>query len=284
MVHSVKCARKSCALVGALLLILASMGCGGDGDDGDAVDLTKRLPAGADHYAVSDLAVLREDYDLPDDADPLSGNGGYDQGFLELATRPLAGLLNTPDPDVFAALDLGAVQAAALSSGGGADVTVLATNADTGDVGSALGDLGFEDQGGILGKGGGSVSFRLDEGLIYAAGDPAQLRDLPDDPLDEIPDPLLEAVEGAAITLAPGLGDCTSGIATAANADGSGELAVAVDGGADASRLKLEESSSISFGDPEVDGDVVKVSVESEDGADGALIAVQRLQVTYDCG
>ena len=271
----------TCALAVATLL----SACGGGGSGGNAVDLTKRLPHGADSYVVADLTKLREDLGLPEDADPLAPKAGGDPAFTELAGPSFDALTRQlPAPGVLGALDLGAVRAAALATTGGEGVAVLSTDADTGDVGSNLGDLGYRDRGGILTGDGSGPSFHLEPGLIFVSGDPGRLRQLPDEPSDQLPATLLGEVDGDVIASLPGLADCSAGVAASAGADGDGELALLIDGGADAGRLRLADSSAVSFGDPAVDGDLITVPVSSGSGGFAAYRALTLLLVAYDCG
>ena len=69
-----------------------------------------------------------------------------------------------------------------------------------------------------------------------------------------------------------------------ADADGSGELAFLVDGGAEAERLSPWDEQAFEFGPPEVDGDLITVPVSSDDGGFAAMDAAQGLLTSYDCG
>lgn len=274
-------------VIAATVLGAGALGCGGGSGPGGSppVDLTKRLSPGADTYTVADLTGLRADLGLPEDADPFASAGDVDRSFVELAGPSFAALTRRlPSPDLLAAVDLGAVRAAASASTGDEAVTALATDADTGDIGSNLGDLGFEDAGGILSKDGERLSLRLDQGVIFIATDPGILRELPDEPLDELPAPVLGEVDGEALASLKALGGCTRGVGVSADADGSGELALLVDGGADPDRLELDDSGTVGFGDPTVDGDLLKVPVDSERGGFTAYRAVLTMAFRYDCG
>nr|MBA2523333.1 hypothetical protein [Solirubrobacterales bacterium] len=174
--------RGASAIVGMLMVVGAVAGCGSSSGGSAAVALTKWLPPGADFYSAADLVSLREDLDLPEDADPLPspeplGDPNASADFVELARLALADLVElSADPRVIAALDLGTARTIASSSDrSGFALTIVSTSADTGDIGSALGDLGFADHGGILSKGSAGPSFRLDDGLIIVARDPALL-------------------------------------------------------------------------------------------------------------
>nr|MBA2523488.1 hypothetical protein [Solirubrobacterales bacterium] len=98
-----------------------------------------------------------------------------------------------------------------------------------------------------------------------------------------VPDPLLEDVDGSLITTSPGLEDCTEGFAASADADGTGSVAIRVDGEADPERLTLQEQAGISFGDPDADGDLLTVPVSSTDASPAAVRALQLLLVGYEC-
>jgi len=271
------------ASIGALVVVLLIAGCGGGDGGSEAIDLTKRLAPGGDFYAVVDVATLKQDLGLPEDADPLDITAESDPvaELVSPALSPLAGLV---DPEIAEALDLGAVDAAAASSIGSDGVTVISTTADTGEVGSALGDLGFEDRGGILeGDGEGAPTFRLEEGFILVAADPSLLRDLPAEPADELPAPMLGELDGSGIFISTRPSACTTGFGMGSDADGSGEVGFLVEGGADAARLELDEDAGISFGVPEVDGALITVAVDSDDGSAAAPAAAALLLVNYDC-
>ena len=264
------------------LSVAAVAGCGGsDGGEGAAVDLTKRLPADADFYSTVDLGALRQGLDLPDDADPLDGD-------LLSFSGPLGILAQFGDPDVTEALEL--PQAFALATAVTADgpVTAIATHADTGEIGSTLGDLGFEDQGGVL-SGGDSqtLAVRLDDGAIYLARDAEGLEGIDREPADDPPRQLLEELDAPLIQTTPSP-DCARESAITANADGSGEIAYLIDGGADASRLAPPESDvddRVTFGEPQVDGDLITLMVEAE--GDGNVLVAQQVQaqlfLVYEC-
>lgn len=286
-------------VIGALSLCLGVAGCGGGGGTSSAVELTKRLPAGAPSYRVVDLTTLRADLGLPEDADPLAGD-------LALITTPVLGTVpGVAGTEVAAALDLGLATAAATAAD---SVTVLATQADTGDIGSSLGDLGFEDRGGILerpgaarrsgqveqvaagqvpgetGLGPASAAVRLEEGLIFFADDPALLRGLPAEPLDDLPAELLTDLDDAPVIDVTSVDTCFRETGKTAEADGSGELAFLVDGIAEADRLTPESEGGFTFGEPKVDGDLITVPVSSDSPGFAALNVAAALLTTYDCG
>lgn len=267
-------------------LCSAALGCGGgNGPEGSgAVDLTKRLAADADTYTAADLTTLRDDFDLSEEAEPLQ-SGGVPAGFVELAGPPFAGLTREQlaSPDVLGALELGLVHDAASATNDGDSVTVLATDADTGDVGSNLGDLGYADSNGILSMD-GQPSIRLEPGLIFAAKNQGLLSELPREPRGSLPTPLLDSVDGVSVTASSANADCIKGTAASASDERSGELAFLIDAGADASKLELSDSGAASFGEPEVDGDVVRVAVSADEPGFAAYSALTLFLANYDCG
>lgn len=274
------------AMAAALALSLGLAGCGGGGGGGnDAVDLTKRLAPGADSYEAVDDAAVKDGLGLPDDADPL------DPGRSELSAfvlPTLAGLMaGRPSRRELAALDLGAVTASASSSTDDGSkpldqVTVLASSADIGVIGSALGDLGFTDRGGILEPHDGSPAVRLDDGTIYVSADAAPLRDLPREPADDLPSSLLGELGGEAVSVL-GPTACVDASGSGSSANGTGELAFLVKGGPDPSKVEYEAADGITVGDADVHGDVVGVPFESDRPLSAPDVRATLLP-GYDCG
>lgn len=290
----------------ALAPILAT-GCGGGESGGNgAVALTKRLSPDLG-YAVADLTAAREALGLPEDADPLARDEGGRSPFLPLVQEPFgslgASIGRTPVTDV---VDPALVRGVAtdLPRAGSEPVTVVRTDADTGEIGSSLGDLGYAERGGILelprglteaapsGRPESGISvvegpeqppaFLLEDGLVFISLDPAALRDLPAEPLDELPTPLLEALDEPAITTFPGP-ECTSGLVAGTNVDGGGEVAFGVPEDPDPTRLEISDGAGVSFEAPEVDGDLVVARFDSAQPTTGAAIVVGLLAVDYDC-
>ncbi|MFN8151867.1 MAG: hypothetical protein U0R24_12185 [Solirubrobacterales bacterium] len=280
----------------AVALLAASAlwaGCGGDGGtgggaDGDAVELSRWLPADAGSYSAVDLMTFRDDLDLADDADATG------EDLAPYAAPGLAPVFAAGDQDLIAALEPGALTAIASSGGSarpdGAGLSAMATSADTGEIGSALGDMGFREEAGVLVREGSSVAFKLEDGLIFAATDPAALRSLPEEPRDQSPSQLLEDLDAPFVYIVsvPGSG-CIRSQAATAEPGGDGEIAWLVDGGADADAVDAQDSSAIEVGEPDVDGDLVTIPVSYVEGGAGsgsgvaARDALGSFQVSYDC-
>lgn len=288
----------------AALLAGTLAGCGGDGGSNDAVELTKRLPTHAIGYTALDLAALKSDLGLPDDADPLSAPRLRGTAYSALAglmpplrrrievVRPGEDIssepLKAPRAKILDSLDPGLITAVATSqrgkAGGGSGVTVLATSEDIGEIGSALGDLGFRDRGGVLEDPDGGAAVRLDDATVYASDDEDLLRSLPDDPVDDLPAELLDELEGDQVRVARSDG-CVQEYGSAGSDDGTAEFAFLVEGEADPAKVQISEPSGIDVGATEVDGDVVKVRVEStSDGRATPEDLQSELLPGYDCG
>lgn len=267
-------------------LALTASGCGAGAGSNGVAELTKRLPPGAETYDVADFVALREDLGLGEETDPLKS----DAGAIRVAARSaMAALGEHSDPKVLAALELKLARSAATGDTPAGPVTLIGTNADTGEIGSALGDLGYVDRGGVLVGGRGEPSFRLDTGAIFVAGDPALLRRIPEEPADELPDPLLDSLDAPFVEVERlGVG-CVASRGATGEADGSGEVNFRVDGEADASRVEITDAGGVDLGEPEADGDVASVEarLEPDDGAaaDGfaAVSALRSEAVSYSC-
>lgn len=279
--------RTALLAIGSALFLALLAGCGGGAGGGDdAVALSRWLPAGADSYTAVDLTAFREGLDLPEDADATG------RELAPYSGPALAPVFAARDRKVLSALEPGALTA--IASDG--EVSAMATTADTGEIGSALGDLGFTDEGGVLvygdlGSGSGgreSVAFRLDDGLIFAATDPAALRSLPKEPAEKAPSPLLNDFDAPYVFIAgvPGPGCIRAQVATA-EPGGDGEIAWLVDGGASSDAVESQGSGAIEVGEPEVDGDLVTVPVSYADEETGGDIASREAlgssQVSYVC-
>lgn len=285
---------RSLATIAVTLLAASALwaGCGGGGGtgggaDGDAVELSRWLPADAGSYSAVDLMTFRKELDLADDADAT----GVD--LAPYAAPGLAPVLAAREGALIAALEPGALTAIASSGGsvrpGDGDVlSAMATSADTGEIGSALGDMGFREEGGVLVREGSPVAFKLEDGLIFAAADPAALRSLPKEPGGQPPSRLLQELDAPFIFIVgvPGSG-CIRSQAATAEPGGDGEIAWLVDGGADADAVDAQDSSAIEVGEPDVDGDLVTIPVSyAEEGTGSGVAARDALgsfQVSYDC-
>jgi hypothetical protein len=158
--------------IATLLLAGALAGCGGGTGTGGnaAIELTKRLPTGAAAYTAVDLAAYKDAQGLPEDADPMStaGLATVGQPPFDVFYPPVRGKTATvtanadieevsfhsPRLKALDAIDPGSVTAAATSQesdrNGEDSVAVFATSADTGEIGSQLGDLGYMDVRGVL--------------------------------------------------------------------------------------------------------------------------------------
>lgn len=274
-------------LVLCLALLPVATGCGG-GDSGAseanaAVELTKLLPQGQVNYAAVDLDGLRQGYGLepnanlyppPKDADPL------------VSTAVSTGLLGVsaanPDADVYEALELGTASAIASSNDGVEGMTVIATDADPSTVESNLGELGYEKSEGVLAKGDRGLGFIVEDGLIFAAASAGDLRDLPK-PGTEAPEPLLERGDGVFVYATHSAPDCVEATAQSLDTDGTGEVSFRVDGEPDPAKLNFEDTDSVTFDEPEVDGDVISVRAAGRLDATAISEVMAENFFTYEC-
>jgi hypothetical protein len=276
----VRASRVSLALLACAGLAAAASGCGGGAGSNGVAELTKRLSPQALTYDVADFTTLREDLGLDEEADPLDSENDV---LAAAASRSLA-VLAVPeiDPAVISALELGSARSAATSSGPGGLVTMIATDADTGEIGSALGDLGYSDAGGVLVKRGG-LSFRLDVGIVFVS-DPAALRALPEEAADDLPDPLLNELDGPFVEVSKQSaesGPCVRSAGVTSEADGTGSYAFRVNGDADAAAVR-DGGDGVDFDEPEADGEIA--SVEADAGGHPAALIVSGLgSVGYEC-
>lgn len=280
------------ALLGALTAALLA-GCGGDDTDpatSGAVDLTRWLPKDAVTYTAIDIAAYKEELDLPEDADVerVSALGvGVLGPFGSLLAKPPALEPSTVPGDgplrfgaVLNAVDTSAVTSAAASDSSGFTMTVMATSADVGEIGSRLGDLGYRDMGGVLVRGKGQPAIRLMEGLVFASDDPGMLRGIPDEPRDDPPLKLLEELDGADIAVNRIDGRCYSEAGASVHVDGSVELAVLVPGGGEAEGFQPDTGE---VGEADADGEVVtKPVIEPADG-ESARAILARFWPGYEC-
>jgi hypothetical protein len=262
----------------AVLAVLAGCGAGGGGGN-DAVELTKRLPRDAASYTATDLAAVRSDLDLPED-DP--GRQGVLNPFIYGPS--LSGFYGAGQK-AYEAIDFGAVSGSASASVQGdseqpIDVTLLATSQDTGEIGSELGDGGFTDEGGILVAPGGQGAVRLDVGLVWASRDADVLREIPEDPADELPAELLGQLDGVDVLVHRPNVDCLRETGVGVESDGSGEFAYLVDGGAD-------EDAADTHGrldDVHTDGDLIEAEFgPSEEPRTAAEARSDLFGFDYDC-
>jgi hypothetical protein len=270
------------ALIAALAAAALLAGCGGGGGGGtsDAVDLTKWLPDDATSYRVADVSGIKEDLGLPEDANPVDPLKDETQDaalqIIGIFIPPVSATIpaGTKPPEVprfrdmplLNAIDPAAVTAAASAIlGPGPDIprtVVLETTADTGEVGSALGDLGYTDDGGILVPPDDikdAPTVRLDDGLIFASTEPDALRSIPDDPADELPLRILDEVDGRQIVATRTDADCVVESAIAGDRE-EGELAYIVDGQAEEDRFTPAGDSQVE--DIDVHGDLLVAHVE----------------------
>ncbi len=273
-------------------------GCGGGGvvggsDDNAALPLTKWLPTDAETYTAVDLSALREDLELDEEEDPLDVSPTTP---FALASDEALGALyeygNDPSGSIFYALDLGNATGLASSGQANSVVTAVATSADTGEIGSALGDIGYRERDGVLTYRGAMTHFKLDIGLIFAAHDPALLRAIPDDPRDDVPDPLLEELDGSFSQTEPPDADagCLLSQGASGQGDGSGEVAFLVDGEADAESVREGSgyASELEIGEADADDDIAAVEVTPAEDADlesgfAAVDALRAGAVEYAC-
>jgi hypothetical protein len=288
--------------VGAALLALAVAGCGGGsgaGDGSDAAQLTKWLPPGSASYRAIDLTAFKDELGLPEDEDPWRGRLGQqgaapfavllptvkpqESGIVETGESIDGQTFNVPSTAILEAVGPESVTSAATSqSGSGAEnvnMSVFATSGDTDEIGSALGDLGYRYDGGVLVKGDRDPAIRLDDGLVFASDSADALRAIPEEPASDYPAKLLGDIGGDDVRVAAYGFECVVESGVGADADGSGRIAFLIDGGAEADRLDPQDALA---GDPDVDGDLVTAEVEPGDPGIGAA-DILALFPRYDC-
>lgn len=250
----------------AALAVAALAGCGGGGGGGGnaAVSLTRWLPSNAPGYAAADLAALRDDLGLDEESDPLERPDNALAAAAGAVLGPLA--LSLPD-----AVDLRFATEVATAREGEGAITAIATSADTGEIGSALGDAGYRDRGGVLVGEPGSPAFKLVVGIVFAAPSPTPLRAIPDEPADEAPDPLIEDLSGPYVETRVSRAPCARIEGATGLADGSGEVVVLLDPGADAPDLRTQDTPTVKVGEPEADGETLSVEAEPAD-PDGPVL------------
>lgn len=278
-------------IIALALAVVAPLsgGCGGGGSgpggENAAVPLTEWLPRDAPGYVAVDLAALREDLGEEEDLDPFSAPpGSILHAAATEATDGMRGPAGEPEPtELLRILRLGEATAIAESRASESAITAIATSADTGEIGSELGDAGFADSGGVLLRA-GDPAIRLEVGIVFVSPDPAALRRLPDEPAEDVPDPLLEELDAPFVETIPGA-DCVRSQGASSEADGSGEIALVIDGGADASRVGVSSGARYGLGEPDADGDVVKLEADPPEGPIGfaAVEALRDGAVSYDC-
>jgi hypothetical protein len=281
----------------------ALAGCGGSGGGADnaAIELTKRLPPGAAAYEAIDLAAYKDAQGLPEDADPMSTAGlatagqppfnvfypviKAKTGVMQRSEDISKDSFSSPPLTALDAIDPGSVTAAATSQESDRDreesVAVFATSADTGEIGSRLGDLGYKDVRGVLEAPGRGPSILLDDTVFYASDDADLLRALPDEPADDLPAALLGRLEGVDVIVSATRFGCIRESGVSVNGDGSSQIGFLIDGEASAERIEPADSTS----DPRADGDVALADVAPEDAPEPSARAIRaRLFPRYDCG
>ncbi len=300
----------------AILGLVLLAGCGG-GDEpggGGAVELTKWLPREARSYYVVDVSAVKEDLGLAEDAhpfDPLTDQtqDSVFQLFALFMPPPekTYSYVTANDPSdskpqplseipLMKAVDPSAVTAAAQGVyGRGSDaftLVALRTTADTGEIGSALGDLGYTDSDGLLvppDELGGAPSVKLEEGLIFASDDPGAFRSLTDEPADELPLRILGEVAGneiLAVSL-PGIPtgnrqDCVDAYALAGDRNG-GEVAYLVDGEAEADRFSPQPDDEPQVEEVDADGDLLVAHIRFDGGTESIRVFGADELPRYEC-
>jgi hypothetical protein len=288
-------------LLGALAMVALVAGCGGGGGGGssDAVDLTKWLPRGTANYQALDFAAFKDALGLDEDADPrtnpkldMISRPVLDDLLPESSERSVApGLADAgaPGPNELStalldAIDPASITAAAVSRSEVGrvvvDTAVFATTADTGEIGSELGDLGYRDVDGILERGGEWPAVRLEDGLVFASSSADQLRALPDEPADELPATLLGDLNGDDVFVSAVPMGCVRENGASVAADGDGEVAVLIDHEADPQGLVVVGSLD---SEPQADGDIVTADAKPDDERPGALLLHAERIPGYDC-
>lgn len=281
-------------MVGLAAVVLVAVGCGDGSSDGgsgasdgvSAAQLTRYLPPDQISYVAVDLDALRSEGLLADD-DPIAPPGEDADPLASFAVgSALSGLAATPlDDATTEALDLKSATAMAGAGGSGANVTAFATSADADDITSALEEVGYAEQDGVLTSDDKEAAFRVDDGVVIAAAGEEGLSRVPGEPLGEAPDPLLEE-SGSPYTEAliyDGGDKCLRSMVTALNGDGTGTVSFRTVDAPDPKNLTFEDTDSASFDDPVVDGDVISVDGTGDPSALAIRNTIQQFFFFYDC-
>ena len=263
------------------LLVLAALaaiaGCGG-GSDRD--ELVSRLPEDSLGFVYTDLAALREEFDLPEDAAPDIDSAPD----LAQAANTIGGALPGQKFEALRALELGQADAIVIAVGG-EQVTAISSDADAEEVGSALVDLGWEqDEEGVFTTDEAAIAFG--DGLIGIAEDPSAASAVLAEPEGEFPAEI-EDIEGAVVSFftTPDSTSCLRGEATSDTPGSPGEIILFPSGDPDAASVEAPEEGQ--FSEPRVDGNSVRIEVTPEKDAPAYVLPAREaqisLQVTYDC-
>lgn len=268
---------------GALASAALLGGCGGDGGDRD--ELLARLPAGSQFIAYSDLDAVRQDLDLPDDADPTEVEGGF--AFAQSVVGLDLGV-GPGDFDTLPLLRLEDADAIA-SSTGSETATVISTEADPETVATTLADAGFAEEGeDTFAR--EDTAIALGDGVIGVARTPEEAEALVGEPGDDPPEPFAQAeIEGSVISSTALDSDdgCLSYVVSTDQPTEGGEIVFFPVDQPDLTRVDVPDEEQ--FGEPRVEGDSVRVDVAPDSEGDPAIAtlaaydALALLLVTYDC-
>jgi hypothetical protein len=264
----------------ALALLAGIAGCGGDGGESD---LASYMPSDSPLLTQVDMAEVREQLGLPDDADALDfapvidgqvdpASPEYDLLSASLIAAPeLSIALQTFEVDPVAeAFDGTAITATANAGGGPESLTAIATDQSLDDLEEALADEGYERDGDALvnpDPDGRAVEIAdTGDGVLLLSGEEGAAVDAAADPPGG-PAELIEMLESAEQPIAQGvttLGeDCVTAFGGWENAQlDEGAIKITLDRDAEADSLDLgdlEDADSISIGEATVDGNSVEV-------------------------
>lgn len=289
-------------VVGGLVLGAAcSGGDGGDsGDSGDggdgqsvveavseggggAVDLMERLPASSPAAAYVDLDAAREQLGLPADADlddiDLTGEPERAR-LLGVAALGLPHLAQPRDVPLTSALDTGQVHAAAATGSTSREygVAVVRTDQSFDDLADALAQAGYEAEGELLVRGGPALQVVFpvvadggDGTIVLATSEEAARAVLDGDPRSSPAVELLDQVPGiAAAAVVPSSGLECGAVGVGVDLEpATGEIVIFAGDDPDPAQAvpdpdALPALRQAELGEPQVDGDHVRIELEYE--------------------
>ena len=298
-------------------VVLAGAGCGSDSESdsteaGESSDLAALLPGDPEFVSYLDLDAAREELGLAEDTDPVSEEALHGEAEDEQAVELFlaAGSVLPHVTESFsqrfeidataAAIDHSRVSAAATGEGGaGGRAVVLATDQPFAEIAESLESAGFEADGDVLAGDGVNPEpafpyvAEAGDGTIVVAGELAAAEEAAAGEVEEGEAAALLAEldqpQRQANVAATG---CVTGSATGGDVGGSElEIVVRVDGEPEAERVESEAAlltgETVELGEPEIDGDLVRVTAtapETDDPtgqfAGGGIFP----EDVYDCG
>lgn len=283
---------------------LVSESPGVSGSANDVVQLTRRLPPGADGYSAVDVAAVKDGLGMSDSADPIG-----DTEVFALTSPALSGIFTSnPEKKVVAALDLSEATAFAGSPDRQYEfVTAVETDADEADLRESLRKLGFlENQGVLEGPYGVDaiaeppqtitsevgaaptkperfehrpIAIRFFDGGFLVSNSRESLRRL-GSVADELPAEALEGMDGEMVFGRDGGSDCVRSQGLETNMDGSGRVIFVIDGAPEPAGFSPEGSDP--YGEPTVAGERLIVPLET-DGPESPRQVIADTLPGYDC-